>query len=290
MTTIRKTLLAVGAAVIIGFAIYEAQQASMLRQRLASLEQQQAPLNARVGSLEQERDEATNRLASLANENSGLKKNSVELLALRGEVTRLRNDARQNPKPAPSTAVTAAPSTPPPGEAPSVPSNHVVTATATVRDGQTFAAGGWPGEAGTRTFLLTTPQVVPDSAGGANVQISAVLIDVAEAGLPESLARKSQGIPQEESTVLTAPELESLMSKLASEGTNILSRPSVIARNGQSATVSIGQLVPNPDGSYRNAGTTFQVLPEVSQDGQSIKVELNLEHSPLKAGNENGGR
>jgi hypothetical protein len=74
--------------------------------------------------------------------------------------------------------------------------------------------------------------VVPGAPGDTSVLISTVLVEVSESGLPETLLKKSQGLPQEESPVLTDPEFESLMSKLKSEGTNILTRPTVLARAG----------------------------------------------------------
>jgi type II secretory pathway component GspD/PulD (secretin) len=76
------------------------------------------------------------------------------------------------------------------------------------------------------------------------------------------------------------------MSRLASEGTNVLSRPTVLAREGQSATVFIGQKVPNPDGTSRDVGTRIQVVPQVAQDGQTVTVQVSLEHTPVAAGNE----
>jgi RNA polymerase sigma factor (sigma-70 family) len=279
MTLVQKVLLGLGATAIIGAGVYEAHQASALRAQVASL-QQQAPLAARLRWLEQERDDATNRLASLDSENAGLKKNSTELLSLRGEVTRLRNQVRENLRPTPAPGAELSSSTPSSGEAQIVPSNHVVTAAATVRSGQTFAAGGWPEAPATRTFLLATPQVLKGAPGETSVLISSLLVQVSEAGLPEALLRKSQGAPQEGSPILTGLELDSLLSKLRSEGTNVLSRPSVLARDGQNATVFIGARVPNPDGTYRDAGTKVQVLPQVAQDGQTVTVQLSLEHNP----------
>src|SRR5262249_30086696 len=51
----------------------------------------------RIRQLENARDNATNRLANLLAENSPLKSNSnqTELLKLRGDVTRFRNDSKE---------------------------------------------------------------------------------------------------------------------------------------------------------------------------------------------------
>jgi RNA polymerase sigma factor (sigma-70 family) len=280
MTLVQKVILCLGATAILGAGVYETHQATTLRAQVESLQQQQQPLAARLQLLEQERDEASNRLASLTSENAGLKKNSTELLRLRGEVTRLRNVARDNPEPVPIAAAASSPSAPSPGETQGAAPNHVVKAAATVHSGQTFAAGGWPGGVGTRTFLLATPSVAQGAPGETSVVISTILVEVSEAGLPETLLNKSQGLPQEESSVLTGSELESLMNKMRSEGTNILSRPTVLTRDGQSAVVSIGGQVPNPDGTFRFHGTEIQILPQVGPDGQTITIQMSLEHSP----------
>ncbi len=92
MTTLQKSLIAATLAAAVGTGIYEAHQISRLRQQNQTLEQQQAPLAAEVQQLQRERDDATNRLASLADETVRLKKNPTEVLKLRGEVGRLRQE------------------------------------------------------------------------------------------------------------------------------------------------------------------------------------------------------
>jgi len=92
MTTIPKIVIAAAFAVAVGAGIYEARQTSTLRNQVQTLQQQQALLTEQVRS---ERAGATNRLAELLAENEQLKTkaNTTELLRLRGEVGRLRNDA-----------------------------------------------------------------------------------------------------------------------------------------------------------------------------------------------------
>jgi RNA polymerase sigma factor (sigma-70 family) len=91
MTTLQKTIIATTLAIVAGAGIYEARQASQLRDRVESLQQQQAPLADQVRQLQQERDTATNRLSSELPESERLRSNSAELLKLRGEVTQLRD-------------------------------------------------------------------------------------------------------------------------------------------------------------------------------------------------------
>ncbi|MGA3144845.1 MAG: sigma-70 family RNA polymerase sigma factor [Verrucomicrobiota bacterium] len=85
MTTIQKTLITAALAVVVGAGIYEAHQASNLRNQVQDQVQN-------LQQLQRERDDATNRLASLADELARVKKNPSEVLKLRGEVGALRQE------------------------------------------------------------------------------------------------------------------------------------------------------------------------------------------------------
>ncbi|MFO1514061.1 MAG: sigma-70 family RNA polymerase sigma factor [Verrucomicrobiota bacterium] len=91
MTALQKTLVAATIAVLAGTGIYEARQASQLREQLHPLQQTQLPSSDQVRQLQIEFREATNRLASLQDENDRLNRNAKELLKLRSEVGLLRN-------------------------------------------------------------------------------------------------------------------------------------------------------------------------------------------------------
>jgi RNA polymerase sigma factor (sigma-70 family) len=92
MTTLQKTAIVATIAVLAGTGIYEARQASQLREQIQTLQQQQSPLAEQIQQLQRERDDATNRLTSLQADNQRLNRNTGELLRLRGEVTRLRSE------------------------------------------------------------------------------------------------------------------------------------------------------------------------------------------------------
>ena len=95
MTTIQK--LAVGAALVaaLGTAIYESRQAALARADRQALQQAQAPMVAGVGRLQRELADATNRLAVMAGTLAQTDRRNLELLALRGEVTRLRRQSQE---------------------------------------------------------------------------------------------------------------------------------------------------------------------------------------------------
>ncbi|MBE0544354.1 MAG: sigma-70 family RNA polymerase sigma factor [Verrucomicrobia bacterium] len=95
MTALQKTIVTATIAVLAGAGIYEARQASQLRDEVQSLQQQKAPLTEQIRKFEQEQEEAARQLAALRDDNERLNRNTAELLRLRGEVARLRNEIRE---------------------------------------------------------------------------------------------------------------------------------------------------------------------------------------------------
>jgi RNA polymerase sigma factor (sigma-70 family) len=94
MTTLPKVVLGSTLVVAVGTGVFEAQQASGLRDKNQTLERRQAPLLAQIGQLYQELNDATNRLGGLITAVEQANRNDRELLALRGEVTRLRRESQ----------------------------------------------------------------------------------------------------------------------------------------------------------------------------------------------------
>jgi RNA polymerase sigma factor (sigma-70 family) len=94
MTLLQKTAVTAALAIVAGVAIYQAHQASQLREQNQALQQQLAPLSDQVQQLQQERDKASNQLAGLSDQLALAKKtqNPSEVLKLRGEVTTLRKE------------------------------------------------------------------------------------------------------------------------------------------------------------------------------------------------------
>ena len=90
MTALQKTIVAATIAVLAGAGIYEARQASQLRDQVQTLQQQQAPLSKQIAELNQALIDATNQLTVLREDNERLNRNTGELLKLRGEVGVLR--------------------------------------------------------------------------------------------------------------------------------------------------------------------------------------------------------
>ena len=95
MTTLQKTIMAAALTLAAGTGIYAVRQSTQLRDQVQTLRQEQAPLRAQIEQLEEERNRATNQLAAFRDENARLKsgQSTTELLKLRGEVGKLRQQS-----------------------------------------------------------------------------------------------------------------------------------------------------------------------------------------------------
>ncbi|MBE0544831.1 MAG: sigma-70 family RNA polymerase sigma factor [Verrucomicrobia bacterium] len=95
MTALQKTIVTATIAVLAGAGIYEARQASQLREQVHTLQQQQTALIEQIKQLHGERDDATNKLVSMIKDITKTRSNNLELLRLRSEVSRLRSNLSQ---------------------------------------------------------------------------------------------------------------------------------------------------------------------------------------------------
>ena len=95
MTTIQKTLVTAALMATAGAGLLEAHKNAVLREQNATLTQQQSPGAQQLAQLQREYDDATNRLATMGLALADAKKDELELLRLRGEVGRLRQQTAE---------------------------------------------------------------------------------------------------------------------------------------------------------------------------------------------------
>ncbi len=100
MTTLQKAFVTAALVTTVGAGIFEAHQATQLREQNQTLQQQQAPLAEQLAQLQRERNDATNQLALLTDEIAKIKSDNIELLKLRGKVAQLGNEASIESDPA----------------------------------------------------------------------------------------------------------------------------------------------------------------------------------------------
>ena len=253
------------------------------QQRLERFRGENAALRVQVEGLDALQAESQRRADQPAGAavTARLQDQQAELLRLRGEVTRLRNEARQiaargataSPPPAVATLANGQPETNP------VP--FTAAATVIVGSGETFATGGWLISPGSRIFLLATPSLGEGAADSKTITIPMCLLKVAEGDLPESLLRKLQSQAPADSPAFTGTEAAFLKNMLNStDETNIVCRPRITTSDGVPASLFVGESRPNPDGTLRQIGTKINLSPQVAQDGQTIKMGVNLEYVP----------
>jgi len=94
MTTLQKTLLAAALVAAVGTGIYQAHQAAHLRADLSALGQTRGPLAGQFAQLSEETNQARAQVAALREENQRLRMEAQDVPRLRGELARLRAEAR----------------------------------------------------------------------------------------------------------------------------------------------------------------------------------------------------
>src|SRR5438552_14232492 len=95
MTTLQKIVITASVAVAVGTGVYEARQISLLRTQVDTLHRQQEPFARQAEEVARQRDEAIKRLAAADQENARLRRETADISGLRGEVTALRQTARE---------------------------------------------------------------------------------------------------------------------------------------------------------------------------------------------------
>src|SRR5262249_52765496 len=94
MTTLQKIAVTATITAAVGVGIYESRQAAQTAEQLQALQQRHAPMKEQLSQVSQERDQAAAQLAAVREENETLRASLVDLPKLRGEVARLRENAR----------------------------------------------------------------------------------------------------------------------------------------------------------------------------------------------------
>ena len=272
-----KTALILAAVLLggLGFMLF------LQRQQMARMRAENAALREQARELAALQEEQRRRAQSPGAEANLAREQQAELLRLRGEVTRLRNEARQSAAGRPEA-------TPPPAVAPQVSSQSeaysapfTAAARVSVRSGETFATGGWSASQGSRAIFLATPTLGEATEKGKTINIGMCVLNVADGELPQTLLQRLDGQAQGQAPVLTGSELAFLVDQLSSGGgTNIISRPRIVTSDGTPASMFVGESRPNRDGTYRQVGTRIDLSPQVAQDGQTIQLEVKVEYTP----------
>ena len=272
LSLVSSTPFKVG-AVVLGCALLstgllvQRQSLQRLRVEQASLKEQLAEQSAALGNT---RELLARKDAELAASRESLD----ELLRLRGEVSVLRQTARQA-----SRSTTTSPSDRPPPSGPGAISG-VRTFTASLRSNlvkdETLVTGGWSTQPGKRTMVLVTPKIKNPGGQPLIVTIESKLFEAAieEFSVLGLDAYKSDANETSTGGILNSEEFRNLIKAVNQTQSDVLSAPMVTVHDGQQATVEMIQPHTIASGDTVNIGPSIHVVPRVSPNGKSVDLTV----------------
>ncbi len=269
MTTIQKTIIGATLAVAVGTGVFEAHQASQLREQVQAFQQQQAAQTQQLQQLQRERDDATNRLASLQDikQKQRQRMEHLELLSLRGRVNQLNNELRQQRNnPSQETSSNAAASTDSVLFSASQ-SNHVA-------NGQTLVLGGWQMK-GIRGYLLVSPTV---QAGDPSTDEEPITVRSQLVAAPDGFWNqigwqdaKSDTRCSALTCLLTSEQSETLIEAVGeTEGGMIPTASLTKEHDGQLFGIGYSQW----DNGQPGVLMGIDIVPRIASDGESVNIEV----------------
>ena len=219
-----------------------------------------------------------------------LRQSQSELLRLRGEVSRLRQQLKQAElagriPPAKGSSAEAAPAEVPPSPV----ETYSASLRASLASKQTLVTGGWPTADGKRTVLLVEP-VIGEAEMAGQVTIQTRFAEMPEdvlikAGLDwmKSDARESTA-----QSILDPEQAAHLLATLEnSPGVNVMSAPKVSTLDGRQAQIKTVNLRTFGPGETHELGPVVDVVPYLSADGRSVNLtviaQLKLESTPVSS-------
>ena len=282
MTALQKTVVTATIAVLAGVGIYEARQASQLRDEVQTLQQQQSPLAGLIAQLQSERDDATNRLRSLGEDNERLTRNTTELLRMRGEVGVLRRQVAELQRNQTDFSQSEPEQL---NSATNLPVRiYSARALRTVPRNQTLAVGGWKTSSGNRTIIFATPKQLSDST---QIEIETRIYEFPESSASQIGLNYFNRAEVSDESVLTStmpPETyASIQAKLKRlEGVTEISVPTITTFSGRFAVVQAIEDRQTSSGQTYSIGPAINYMPKISSNGQSVDLGIVAQlHAPL---------
>ena len=270
MTTLQKAAVTAALVVVAGAGIYEARQASQLRQ---TSEAQRAELVREIQRLQSERDGLASRVPLAAGISKNTNGTSDELLRLRAEVTRLRNEASATTAEIKNTRAMES-------EMAQLMSNNppirtlLSTTVTTASWDQAIVTGGWKTPSGKRAFAITTFQPT-DNANSLIIKAS-ILEYPEDAGKALGLDQFNvDGQSASKANTVTRDQAASILDAAQRiDGADILAQPSVSIESGRMAEVQVVDLHQIPSGEKYSTGPVIDFIPTISPDGQSVQMVI----------------
>lgn len=251
-------------------------------QTLTKLRAEHATLIERVRQLDllAQENARPSKLQADASEQARLRKEHEDLLRLRAEVTRLRQQLRAGTgASAPSASGEAAP------EPVSPFSSFAANIRSSVANKGTLIVGGWTTKPGCRTLVFVRPQT-----SGPDVPTGQVLITSSFVEAPDEVwdslglgGMKANAKDSSLQQALGSEEWPSLLKTLQeTPGVDILSAPRVQTADGIQASFSAGEerSVPGSDQPV-HVGPSVDILPRFSDDRAAIDLTIKAQYTTL---------
>lgn len=269
MTKLKTAVLAAAVAAGIVTTVIQSKGNQKLRAENNALQEQ----NQLLGQLRNENERLSN-LVARADQTSLAKDQLAELLRLRGEATRLRNQLKN----APMIAQASVPQPASPSTNNDSLKPFTANLTARVGDRQTLITGGWSITPGKRTFLLTTPAIQSVDGDTKQVEIHSTVFEVPEGALAElgMDQLKTDGRHSSMQNTLSTSSANELITALKTVEGTILSSPGISTLNGRETRILIG----NQDATRTNASYGIDLTPNITADGASVDLSINAEIDP----------
>ncbi len=270
MTTLQKTLVTTALVVFAGAGVYEARQASQLRE---TNETQRVQLVQGIQRLQAENERMSNQISSPAIVSGNTNGPSDELLRLRAEVTRLRNEAAtasaeiKTARNRESELAQLMSNNPP---VKTLSSTSVTTASWD----QAIVTGGWKTPSGRRAVAITTFRPI-DNANSLSIKTSIL-------EYPEDTG-KALGLDQfnvdgqfaSKANTMSRDQAASILEAAQKAGgTDLLAQPEVSLESGRMAEILTGDLRQTASGEKYSTGPIIDFIPTISPDGQSVQMVI----------------
>ena len=280
MTTLHKIIVTVTITAAIGTGIFEARQASTLRNRVETIQQQQGSLTEEIQRLQKERDDAVNRASALVHVGQSNREDSSQIAKLRAEMAELQEQAGtmaaalKEAQDFRSRVMQSYSNAPP-------IRTFVSTASMTVPWGQGIVTGGWKTPSGKRALVLIRP-----SPGDAQqVMNEATFLEYTEdAGNALGLDQFKTDEPyNSRAQKLSADEFAAIESAARENGgVKVVSAPTILGPSGVQSVIRIDDERQTPAGPYR-AGSRLDLVSTISPDSQSVQMVITAQlHYPEK--------
>ncbi|MDA7644735.1 sigma-70 family RNA polymerase sigma factor [bacterium] len=162
---------------------------------------------------------------------------------------------------------------------------------ADIRPGETVVAGGWPIGPDRRGYLFVSAEVL-ESENEGEVIIRSRIVEGSNVfskalKLGTATGEASEETPRE---ILDSESLFEYLESARDEGiVNLVASPAISTLSGRQASILTGQAI-ELDGEFHQVGTTLDVVPEIQDDGSTVRLVVVSKWSLPHTGEPEGDR